>query len=81
MTRLDVLVEGHADSLVLRLVRLAAGNEKTARDHVWLAMQGDPLLRQAIERAGIRKLVRGSLGNYRELVKVAGPFVAAHPGE
>ncbi len=80
-TQLETMIDSYGDSMVFRLTRLAAGDKQAAQDSLYLAMQGDPFLRRAVERAGVRKLITGALGHYGELVKVAGPFVAAHPEE
>lgn len=79
--QLETMIDGYGDSMALRLTRLAAGDRQAAIDNLSLALQGDPFLRQAVERAGVRKLVAGALAHYRELVKVAGTYTAAHPGE
>ena len=50
-----------------------------AQDSLWLAMQGDPILRRAVERAGVQKLTSGAVAHYKELVETAGAHVAAHP--
>ena len=77
----ETILDGHADSWALRAVRLAAGDKQLARDHLFLAMQGDHNLRLAVEQAGIQKLIASGLARYQELVKTAGPYVAAHPEE
>ncbi len=59
--------------------RLAAGDREQAQDSLWLAMQGDPILRRAVERAGVQKLTAGALAHYKELVETGGAHVAAHP--
>ncbi len=79
--QLEPMLDSYGDSITFRLTRLAAGDKQTAQDNLRLAMATDPLLLEAVQRAGVRKLVAGGLAHYRELVKVAGPHVAAHPEE
>ncbi len=79
--QLETALDGYADSMALRLTRLAQGDRETAQDSLWLAMQGDPILRRAVERAGVQKLIAGGLAHYRELIKTAGAYVATHPEE
>ena len=76
----ETALDGYADSMALRLSRLAAGNREQAQDSLWLAMQGDPILRRAVEQAGVQKLTAGALAHYKELAETAGAFTAAHPG-
>ncbi len=75
------MLDGYANSMALRLTRLAHGDKETAQDSLWLAMQGDPILRLAVERAGVQKLIAGSLAHYRILMKTGGAYLAAHPEE
>ncbi len=77
--QLETMLDSYADSVAFRLTRLAAGDREQAQDSLWLAMQGDPILRRAVERAGAKKLIREALVRYRALVETAGAFVAAHP--
>ena len=77
--QLETMLDGYADSMALRLTRLAAGDREQAQDSLWLAMQGDAILRRAVERAGVQKLTAGALAHYKELVETAGAHVAAHP--
>ena len=79
--QLETMLDGYADSMALRLTRLAHGDRETAQDSLWLAMQGDHNLRRAVERAGIRKLIGSGLASYRVLMKTGGPYLAAHPEE
>ena len=46
-SQLEAMLDGYADSLALRLTRLAAGDREQAQDSLWLAMQADPILRRA----------------------------------
>ncbi len=80
-SQLETALDGYADSMALRLTRLAHGDKETAQDSLWLAMQGDPILRRAVERAGVQKLIAGSLTHYRISMKTGGPYLAAHPEE
>ena len=80
-SQLEIALDGHADSMALRLTRLAAGDREQAQDSLWLAVQGDPLLRRAVERAGIQKLIASGLARYRELTRTGGAYLAAHPQE
>ncbi len=59
MTQLETQLGSYADSVAFRLTRLAAGDREQAQDSLWLAMQGDPILRRAVERAGVQKLCLG----------------------
>ena len=77
--QLEIALAGHADSMALRLTRLAAGKREAAQDRLWPAMQGDPILRRAVERAGVQKLIASGLARYRELVETGGAYLAAHP--
>ena len=77
--QLETALDGYADSMALRLARLAAGDREQAQDSLWLAMQGDPILRRAVERAGAQKLIASGLARYRDLINPAGAYVAAHP--
>ncbi len=77
--QLETMLDGYADSISLRLTRLAAGDREQAQDSLFLAMQGDPILRRAVERAGVQKLTSGALAHYKELVETAGAYVATHP--
>ncbi len=79
--QLETMLDGYADSMALRLTRLAAGDREQAQDSLWLAMQGDPILRRAVEQVGVRKLTAGALAHYKELVETAGAHVAAHPAD
>ncbi len=79
--QLETMLDGYANSVAFRLTRLAAGDREQAQDSLWLAMQGDPILRRAVERAGVRKLTAGALAHYKELVETAGAFTAAHPAD
>ena len=79
MTQLETQLDSYADSVAFRLTRLAAGDREQAQDSLWLAMQGDPILRRAVERAGVQKLTAGALAHYKELAETAGAFTAAHP--
>ena len=81
MTQLEAQLDSYADSVAFRLTRLAAGDREQAQDSLWLAMQGDPILRRAVERAGVRTLTAGALAHYKELVATAGAHVAAHPAD
>ena len=79
-SQFEIALDGYADSLALRLTRLAAGDREQAQDSLWLAMQGDPILRRAyLERAGVQKLTASALARYRDIVRTAGAHVAAHP--
>ncbi len=78
--QLETMLDGYADSVAFRLTRLAAGDREQAQDSLWLAMQGDPILRRAVERAGVQKLTAGALARYENLVETAGLFTASHPG-
>ena len=80
-SQLETMLDGHGDSMALRLTRLAAGNREVAQDSLRLAMQGDPILRLAVERAGVQKLIAGGLARHRELAETGGVYLAAHPGE
>ncbi len=77
--QLETMLDGYADSMALRLTRLAAGDREQAQDSLFLAMQGDPILRRAVERAGVQKLIAGALARYENMVETAGAFTAAHP--
>ena len=77
--QLETMLDGYGDSIAFRLTRLAAGDKQTAQENLRLVMATDPLLLEAVQRAGVRKLVAGGLAHYRELVKTAGAHVAAHP--
>ena len=79
MTQLETQLDSYADSVAFRLTRLAAGDREQAQDSLWLAMQGDPIWRRAVERAGVQKLTAGALAHYKELTETAGAYVAAHP--
>ena len=79
--QLETMLDGYADSMALRLTRLAQGDRETAQDSLWLAMQGDPILRRAVERAGVQKLIANGLAHYRILMRTGGPYLAAHPEE
>ncbi len=81
MTQLETQLDSYADSVAFRLTRLAGGDREQAQDSLWLAMQGDPILRRAVERAGVQKLTAGALAHYKELVETAGAHVAAHPAD
>ncbi len=78
-TQLETMLDSYADSMALRLTRLAAGNREQAQDSLWLAMQGDPFLRRAVERAGVQKLIASGLVRYRKLTRTGGAYLAAHP--
>ena len=78
-TQLETMLDSYGDSVAFRLTRLAAGDKQTAQENLRLVMATDPLLLEAVQRAGVRKLVAGGLAHYRELVKTAGPHEAAHP--
>ncbi len=80
-SQLETMLDGYADSIALRLTRLAHGDRETAQDSLWLAMQGDPILRRAVERAGVRALIASGLARYGVLMKTSGPYLAAHPEE
>ena len=77
--QLEPMLDSYGDSIAFRLTRLAAGDKQTAQENLRLVMATDPLLLEAVQRAGVRKLVAGGLAHYRELVKTAGAHVAAHP--
>ncbi len=77
--QLEPMLDGYADSMALRLTRLAHGDKEKAQDSLWLAMQGDPILRRAVERAGVQKLIASGLARYRVLMKTGGAYLAAHP--
>ena len=79
--QLETMLDGYADSVALRLTRLACGDKGKARDSLWLAMQGDSALRLAVERAGVRHFIRNGLATYADLMRTGGPYLAAHPEE
>lgn len=56
-------------------------DREAAQDSLYLAMQGDPILRRAVERAGVQKLIASGLARYRELAETGGAYRAAHPEE
>ena len=44
-SQFEVMADGHANSVALRLTRLAHGKRQAAQDSLLLAMQGDSALR------------------------------------
>ena len=77
--QLDTVLDAHADSKAVRLVRIAKGDRETAQESLHLALLGDPILRLAVERAGVKHFVRNGLAAYADLTRTGGAYLAAHP--